>query len=155
MRKGLKAQAAVEFILTFTVFLTVVSSLAFFGYAAFERAQLNHSLGTLATELPANWSQMPAKELARQLVIEGSDLDPEAITVESASVTVDEDVDLTDRDPIAESLGGQVSRTERHRVRVSAVVSYDYEDAFLLGGGATTRATASRSYIAYTDYRTS
>lgn len=155
MRNGLKAQAAVEFILTFSVFLTVVSSLAFFGYAAFERAQLNHSLGTLATELPANWSQMPAKKLARQLVIEGSDLDPEAITVESASVTVDEDVDLTDRDPIAESLGGQVSRTERHRVRVSAVVSYDYEDAFLLGGGVTTRATASRSYIAYTDYRTS
>ena len=68
---------------------------------------------------------------------------------------MDEDVDLTDRDPIAESLGGQVNRTERHRVRVSAVVSYDYEDAFLLSGGGTTKATVSRSYIAYTDYRTS
>lgn len=155
MRTTLKAQAAIEFTLTLTVFLTVVSSLAFFGYAAFERAQLNHSLGTLGTELPANWAQTPAKELARQLVLDGSDLNPDALKVESASVTVDENVDVKDHDPIATSLGGQVGRTEKHRVKVSAVVSYDYEDAFLLSGGGTTKATVSRSYIAYTDYRVS
>ena len=143
MRTTLKAQAAIEFTLTLTVFLTVVSSLAFFGYAAFERAQLNHSLGTLGTELPANWVQTPAKELARQLVLDGSDLNPDALKVESASVTVDENVDV------------KVGRTERHRVKVSAVVSYDYEDAFLLSGGGTAKATVSRSYIAYTDYRVS
>lgn len=155
MMKTLKAQAAVEFTLTVAVFLTMVSFLAFFGYAAFERAQLNHSLGTLATELPANWSQIPAEELAKQLVLEGSDLDPDSITIESASVEVDRDVDVTQHDPIAESLGAEVGRKERHRVRVSAAVTYDYEDAFLLGGGATAHANVSRSYIAYTDYRVS
>ncbi len=151
----MRAQAAVEFTLTITVFLTVVSATAYFGYAAFERAQLNHALGTLATELPADWSQTPAKELARQLILDGSDLNPDALKVESASVEVDEGVDVHDRDPIATSLGGQVGRTERHRVKVSAAVSYDYESAFLPDGGGTTRATASRSYIAYTDYRVS
>lgn len=153
--RALPAQSAVEFALTLTLFLVVVSSTAFFGYAAYQRAQINHALGTLATELPADWAQVPAKDLAKRLILQGSDLDPSALTVESASVDVDEEVDVRDGDPIAAALGGQVGRSERHRVTVSASVCYQFEDAFLLSGQVTTHATAKRSYIAYTDYRVS
>lgn len=153
--RTMKAQSAVEFTLTISLFLAVVSGTAFFGYAAYQRAQVNHALGTLATELPANWSQVPAKDLAKKLILQGSDLDPAALTVESASVDVDESVDVQNGDPVATALGGQVGRSERHRVTVTADVAYRFEDAFLLSGGATTHATAKRSYIAYTDYRVS
>lgn len=153
--RALSGQAAVEFTLVITAFILLASAIAFFGYAGYQRARLDHSLSTLAATLPADWESMDPKELARGLILDGSDLVEEDLEVVSASVAVDRDVDVAQGGTIAAGLGAGVTRTERRRIIVDAEVAYTFEDAMSFGREVTTRGTAHRTYTAYTDFQVS
>lgn len=154
-RAALPGQAAVEFTLVITAFLVLSSAVAYFGYAGYQRARLDHSLSTLGSTLPAGWESMDPEELARGLLLDGSDLVEEDLEIVSASVTVDRDVDVAEGGGIASGLGAGVMRTERRKVVVDAEVSYTFEDALSFGRQVTTTGTAHRAYTAYTDFQVS
>lgn len=153
---GLKGQASIEFMLTLSIFIVFIFSLMYLGYAGYQRAQIDHSLATLASDLPSGWEQMQAEELVKELILKDTDLDPGALEVHAASIRAESNVALVEGDEISTQLtGGGISRSEARRVFVSAEVSYRFEDAFSLGRSVTTKADVARSYIAYTDYQVS
>lgn len=151
----LPGQAAVEFTLVVTIFITLASAVAFLGYAGYQRARLDHSLSTLGSTLPAGWESMDPEDLARSLLLEGGDLVDEDLEIVSASVTVDRDVEVAAGGQIAGGLGAGVTRTERRRVAVDAEVAYTFEDAMSLGREVTASGSAHRTYTAYTDFQVS
>lgn len=153
--RRLRAQAAIEVSIVFTGLLLVVGAIAFFGYAGYQRAWLDHSLSTLASTLPKGWEQMEPKVLAKELILEGSDLDEDDLEVKEASVEIERDVDVDEGGLIPGGLGAGVERTERKRVVIEAVVAYTYEPALSMGKRVTAAGTAHRSYVAYTDYKVS
>lgn len=138
IRGRMRGSAMVELALCLPVFLALTIGTMGLALACWERADVDHSLSNLASELPGGWEDMDEGDLVASLVLSGSSLDPTRLSVDGASVRV---VTLREVDPssgLAQRLGGSFSLREDSWVEVSADVSYDLSNPLdwygLLGG---------------------
>lgn len=145
-RSRLRGAEMVEAAFVMPVTILVTIGLVVVCFAMYERAAVDHQLSTMGQELPEGWQSMADAELARELVLDGSTLDPGRLTVDSATVTSSSATDVRDNDPVATELGGLVSRDERRWVTVTATVTYDLDTGTGLGPGRVTR-TARGTYL--------
>lgn len=145
-RSRLRGVEMVEAAFVMPVTILVTIGLVVVCFAMYERAAVDHQLSTMGQELPEGWQSMADAELARELVLDGSTLDPGRLTVDSATVTSSSATDVRDNDPVATELGGLVSRDERRWVTVTATVTYDLDTGTGLGPGRVTR-TARGTYL--------
>lgn len=145
-RNRLRGAEMVEASLVMPVTILITIGLVVVFFAMYERAAVDHQLSTMGQELPDGWQSMADAELARELVLDGSTLDPGRLTVDSATVTEDTASEVRDNDPVATELGGLISRDERRWVTVTATVTYDLETGTGLGPGRVTR-TARGTYL--------
>lgn len=148
-------QSSAEFVIVFPAFLAIVFGAMFFCFAAYQRADLDYQLSSLADELPANWQSMDREELVRDLVLEGSNLDGADLEVRSARVSVDRDQDVREGGAMASALDAGVTRTDQQRIEVAADIAYTYSDALSFGHEVTYERHLERSYTAYTDFEVS
>ena len=132
-RSRLHGAEMVEASLVMPVTILVTIGLVVVFFAMYERAAVDHQLSTMGQELPDGWQSMADAELARELVLDGSTLDPGRLTVDSATVTED-GVRVRDNDRWQQARG-LVSRDERRWVTVTATVTYDLETGTGLGPG--------------------
>lgn len=140
-RGRLRGAEMVEAALVMPVTILVTIGLVVVCFAMYERAAVDHQLSTMGQELPDGWQSMADADLARELVLDGSTLDPGRLTVDSATVTASSASEVRDNDPVATELGGLVSRDERRWVTVTATVTYDLDSGTGLGPGRVTRTT--------------
>ena len=145
-RSRLRGAEMVEAAFVMPVTILVTIGLVVVCFAMYERAAVDHQLSTMGQELPEGWQSMADAKLARELVLDGSTLDPGRLTVDSATVTSSSATDVRDNDPVATELGGLVSRDERRWVTVTATVTYDLDTGTGLGPGRVTR-TARGTYL--------
>lgn len=152
---GRDGQSSAEFIIVLPVFVAIVFAVMFFCYAAYQRADVDYQLSSLAGELPAGWESMDGEALVRDLLLDGSQLDPSSLEVTSALVSVDRVQDVRQGGAMASALDAGVTRTDQQRVEVEADVSYTYSDVLSFGHEVTYRRHLERSYTTYTDFEVS
>lgn len=129
-----------------TIVLTV--GLVLLGFALFERSVVDSRLSTLGSELPDGWSQMSAEQVVRDLVLEGSGLDPERLKVSSASLRQTDESSDVQGDPVAVALGADVRHEESHWVEVEGTVSYEFDGLGIPFGTVTFERTVRGTYLA-------
>ena len=144
-------QAMVELALVLPVLVALTLGLMGLSWAAWQRADVDRSLSDLAYELPEGWESADADELVRELVLEGSSLDPAKLTVENAVAEVESRNQTQQGSSLAESLGGSYLAQERGWVRVSADVSYDLSNPLgWFGVPGTYMRHVERTYLTTT-----
>lgn len=126
----MRAQAMVELSICLPILLTLTIGIICLGITEWRVSDASHALSDLATELPDGWQTLPADELVRSLVLDGSSLDAERLTVTNASVREVRTSDVDASGALAVALGGTFKVSESTWLVVSADVSYDL-------GGAT------------------
>ena len=135
MRARMRGQAMVEFALSGLVVVTLLLMVLGLGVMAWQRSAIDYELSSLADELPAGWDDSSDDELVRQLVLDGSSLDPDRLEVSSASVERSLEAQVRPAVPVSAALGSTVATTTWDWVTVTATVTYDLPDVMGLGGG--------------------
>ena len=98
-RERLSGQAIVE-----TAIMLIFAVIAA-GLTMWRKSDTDYQLTTMARELPDGWESEDKKELVRDLVCEGSSLDPSKLTVNSAELKYETKESIDEDDPVATELG--------------------------------------------------
>lgn len=146
--RGLLGQASVEFVIVFPLLIFCMFMIMWAGYSFYERATLTNQLSQLGSELPDGWESMTDQGLVRELILDGTTMDPDALTVVFASVNPSApSVSTKDNDPVARSLGLTSSRVSTQTLTVTATVEYRFTDLWSFWGSTTARNTVTRTYL--------
>ena len=139
------AQAMVEFALCLPVLALLTLGTMGLAWTCWQQASVEHSLATLATELPGGWEAREPAELVASLVAGGSGgtLEADRVSVASPSVRVDSTSDTR-------TSGDAFLTEERKYVRVSADVSYEVDNPLWPALSTTVRRHVERTYLAAT-----
>lgn len=149
-RSRMRGQAMVEFAICLPILLSLTLGLVAVGVAEWRRSDADHALSNLASELPEGWESMPDAELVRALLLDGSSLDEDRLTVTDADVSVSASSDTDASGRLATSLGGGFVKRESTWVVVSADVDYDLDDGIWPLVSGTYSRHVERRYLAST-----
>ena len=145
-REAAAEMVEAAFVIPLTV--TLVLGLVAFGYAMLERSLVEGQLSSLGRELPDGWSSMTAEQVVRDLVLDGSTLDPARLTVSSASLAESTESRDAQGDPVAVALGADASHEDSRWVEVKATVSYTLDGFGVAFGRETFTRTVRGTYLA-------
>lgn len=146
--RGPSGQASVEFVIVAPLMLFTIFMIMWAGYSFYERATLNNQLSQLGSELPSGWQDMPQKDLVRNLILDNTTMDADALTVVDASVTRNTPyVSTKDGDAVAEALDLSKSTVTTETLTVTATVEYRFTDLWSWWGSTTARNTVTRTYL--------
>ena len=146
--RGLSGQASVEFLIVFPLLLLSLFMIMWAGYSFYARATLNNQLSQLGSELPSGWESMTDQALVRELMLKGTNINPDSLKVVSAVVNPSAPtVSTKDDDPVAKSLGLSKSSVTIQTLTVTATVEYRFTDLWSWWGATTAKNTVTRTYL--------
>lgn len=147
-RRFLRGAEMVEAAIVVPVTIVLTVGLVLLGFALFERSVVDSRLSTLGSELPDGWSTMSAEQVVRDLVLDGSGLDPERLEVSRATLRESSESSDVQGDPVAVALDADVRHEESRWVEVEGKVSYEFDGLGIPFGTVTFERTVRGTYLA-------
>lgn len=146
-RERLSGQAIVETAIAGAFVVMLIFAVIAAGLTMWRKSDTDYQLTTMARELPDGWESEDKKELVRDLVCEGSSLDPSKLTVNSAELKYETKESIDEDDPVATELGSTSARHKETWLTVEANITYDATAPVALFGQTSYTRSVSGSYL--------
>lgn len=146
-RGAFAGQAMVEFALVGWFSVAFIFAICAAGLTLWQKATLDHQLTTMADELPDGWESTDKETLAKELILDGSSLDADRLTVSGVTLSTVSSGGIDPDDDLARALNSTAARREEKWLEVSCDVEYDATSPVELFGKTLYKRHVEGSYL--------